>query len=85
MQVGVGWWLMFEDRWAAVLRFLSRCSSFLLCVVCISVFCIAVFLRCSFVCVTVFCIAVFVTLSWFLGLSGGRVGVVSCRLDSGGG
>ena len=30
MQVGVGWWLMFEDRWAAVLRFLPRFSFFAL-------------------------------------------------------
>ena len=64
MQVGVGRWLMFEDRWAAVLRFLSRCSF----VVLIAVFCVAVlfelhftcciclllFFCCSFVCDAVF-------------------------------
>ena len=61
MQVGVGWWLVFEDRWAAVVRFPLRCS--LLCVV-------------AFFALQFFGIAVFVVLSWFLGLSGGRVGVV---------
>ena len=53
MQVGVGWWLMFEDRWAAVLRFLPRFSFFLHCsFLCCSLHCnvcVASFLCSSFV------------------------------------
>ena len=72
---------MFEDRWAAVLRFLPRCffniAVTFCCIFCMSVFCIAVFFRSSFVFVLqFFCIAVFVALSWFPGLSAGRVGMV---------
>ena len=49
MQVGVGSWLMFEDRWAAVSRFLSRCSVFLHCnILCCSFIVALPFLSCSF-------------------------------------
>ena len=61
MQVGVGWWVVFEDSWAPILRFLTRCSFF-----CAAVFfALQFFLRCSF-----FCVAVFFALRWILGLSG---------------
>ena len=53
MQVGVGWWLMFEDRWAAVLRFLPRFSFF-----CIAVFCVAV-------CIAMFALQVFCAAALF--------------------
>ena len=60
MQVGVGSWLMFEDRWAAVSRFLSRCSVFLHCnILCYSFVVALPFLSCSFFCTLFVCDAVF--------------------------
>ena len=57
MQVGVGWWVVFEDSWAPILRFLTRCSFF-----CVAVFfALQFFLHCSF-----FCVAVFLHCSVFL-------------------
>ena len=70
MQVGVGWWLMFEDRWAAVLRFLSQFSFFLHCsFLCCSLHCnvcVASFLCSSFVCLLV-CLHCSVFVLQFLG------------------
>ena len=63
MQVGVGCWLGFEDRWAAVLRFLLRCNIFRVAVfAALHFFCTAVFvlhssfcLRCCFFAMQLVC------------------------------
>ena len=83
MQVGVGWWLMFEDRWAAVLRFLSRCSFSALQFFFIEVFvalqfffalqflCVVVFVRVAIFSHCSFCCVVLVSRAFW-----GRVGMV---------